>query len=103
VAVTLVEFLLARTLEDERRAEARLGRESGSDLAWGYSSARVLAECQARRAIIRLHYCTDIESTDTTWRDQCSVCDVSFPCDTLIALAQPFKDHPDFSSGWLKG
>lgn len=122
MAVTLVEFLLARVGEDEadaRRAAAaaygHLWVVTGMDNAVGvdYDPARVLAECQARRAIIELHELVPGEhkyrgrpAADPADTRVCHEHDGIYiaagPCETLRLLAQPFKDHPDFLSEWLQ-
>jgi hypothetical protein len=101
----LVEFLLARVAEDEKLAQAAMPgpwthldvdgfvrSKEHSTVLWeaeelhilAWDPVRVLAECQARRAII-------------DWVDKWGDDD-----EVLRLLVQPFKDHPDFSSGWLQ-
>jgi hypothetical protein len=59
-----------------------------------HDPARVLAECEARRRIVRLH------GNDWNPRGKCQVCDEVGPCDTLCALALPYVDHPDYDEAW---
>lgn len=68
-----------------------------------HDPARVLADVAAKRAILALHsgvivcdVCRDIspylaagDSGGAPW-----------PCDTILLLAQPFADHPDFDPAW---
>lgn len=78
------EFLLARILENDAGADPR-----------------VLAEGLALRAVIRLH---------RSEAEMCSLCTFDansytgerylYPCLTLIALARPYVDHPDFDQRW---
>jgi hypothetical protein len=121
--VTLVEFLLARVAEDEEEArrasmeganwrattkygsvwsddpeadpampvvydEGRPLTEQAAHIA-RWDPARVLAECRAWRAVIELHR---LHSPPY----------VRGSCPTLLALAQLFKDHPDFAPSWLQ-
>lgn len=83
-----------------------------------YNPARVLAEVAAKRVILDLHTLTvkkrdDVPSFDpiTGERNEdqfdvrCALCDwVSWNptsgCATLLVLAAPFCDHPDFDSSW---
>lgn len=67
--------------------------------------ARVLAEVEAKRALLDLHEPGETEYVDG---DVCMACDVQgeepfYPCKTLRLLARPFRDHPDFDSAWLEG
>ena len=106
----LVEFLLARVEEDEgvaRRTDAD-GGAWFDDLAWldsaldpggldpetprraisehvaRHSPDRVLAECEAKRRIIDLY-------TET----------MEWPLHLAVgALAQPYRDHPDWREEW---
>ncbi len=72
---------------------------------------RVLAEVQAKRAIIEAHPLT---AKVERWNRQppfpygCETCmendGVYYgggPCETLLALTLPFRDHPDFDPAWL--
>jgi hypothetical protein len=75
--VNLTEFLLARIAEDAARAE---------DL----ESRRSLADCEAKRRIVRMHQPPTICGWDC--RDG--------RCPTLRALALPYADHPDYREEW---
>lgn len=78
---------------------------------------RVLAECAAKRRIMESHPLTsDVVPVHTgpTPAVGCETChtvtassidDVDYvealgPCDTLLALALPYADHPDFHEEW---
>jgi hypothetical protein len=117
---TLVEFLLARVVVDEAAARtaqdvrATMGNAdgemwvvTGADTPVGvsYDPAQVLAECQARRAIIELHRygheCSGFYDNGGRINPSVGWASDPDPCDTLCLLAEPFKDHPDFSSEWL--
>jgi hypothetical protein len=130
--VTLVEFLLARTLEDEAVAhraavEGANWRAASHGSVWSedpeadpampvayaegrplaeqaehiarWDPARVLAECQVRRAIIE--HCRGVVAAagDPPGIDPADVPAVGH---VLGLLAQPFKDHPDFDAEWLQ-
>ena len=56
-----------------------------------HDPARVLAECKAKREIVRLH-ATDADCREARNRHG---------CETLIALVEVFSDHPDFRSEWV--
>jgi hypothetical protein len=59
-----------------------------------HDPVRVLAQCEAVRRVVALHDVGDhsCEGTDvTTW---------VAPCDTLLALAAIYADHPDFDPAW---
>ena len=48
---------------------------------------RVLAECEAKRRIVRRHTLCD----DTSFGE---------PCEDLRDLAVPYRDHPDYRQEW---
>lgn len=53
---------------------------------------RVLAECEAKRRIVRLH--PEILGI-------CQECaNEQYPCRTLGAVALPYADHPDYREEW---
>lgn len=98
--MTLAEFLEARIAEDEMAAYDRMGEREGD---------RTLAECAAKRAIIRRH------ATITVWPDGtggakyyygskkvCASCDerTQTPCPTIGILAAVYSDHPDYDKDW---
>jgi hypothetical protein len=106
--MTLTEFLLARIAEDEWVAgtasevisgPAQLGRHLWT---WGdgrleVTRARVLAECQAKRRIVEM-----MGSLVDYDRDKfivnASLEGVAH--DTLMQLALPYADHPDYREEW---
>jgi hypothetical protein len=131
--LTLTEFLLARIAEDEAVARHVLawckldvarrpedyppGYNPATD-SWAYAAdgdrgkpvfvvgpARVLAECETRRRIVKMH-------ADDGRR--CSSCYVethdlnqplwpqASPCLTLRALALPYSDHPHCREEWRR-
>lgn len=121
--LTLTEFLLARLDEDEAVAKmpsvtlmdwefddstepavVAIGwtiasevqpSEAGKHIA-RHDPARVLADVAAHRAVVALH--TGDEDPDCPpWGRRP---DGSEPCATLLALAQPHADHPDFRDEW---
>lgn len=152
--LTLAEFLLARIAEDEAvaqeiehgfdydlRAQEHRGAEErglewigGEQWADAYRlaipSARVLAECEAKRRIVDLHAGQDsivewFDAPDTGHSDVCPSCHpaepthwnppigkagvrpqgfvasyVLAPCLTLRMLALPYADHPEYDESW---
>jgi hypothetical protein len=115
--MTIVEFLLARIAEDEATAsrfkatwleagapEADLVNDFGTYPSSEYTEiglglGRWLAECQAKRAIVDMHRSERIpdydpgcssDSWDASTED----------CSELAALAEVYRDHPDFQKGW---
>lgn len=113
---TLTDFLLARIAEDEeiaRSAALPPWKHEGYAVAnhtlivetddvedaehiARWDPTRVLAECEAKRRIVELHR-SDIGA------DPCDAHDASLAsvdCDTLLALAQVYADHPDFDPAW---
>ena len=81
--MNIVEFLEARIAEDEERAGSgwsRLGNTRWETDNYGrdhLTPFAVLAECKAKRAIMK----------DAFW-------------DTLTALATVYADHPDYREEW---
>lgn len=76
-----------------------------SELAYMAGSghpARVLAECEAKRQIIELHQRCNVHDHPGDECDACQRCgDGSiWPCDTLLAVASVYADHPDFDPAW---
>jgi hypothetical protein len=98
----LVAFLRARLDEDEQAAR------DGDDACWHidycddegkryherFDPARVLREVEAKRRILDEH---------GSGSDSCDAHDASMrsiPCDTLLLLALPYADHPDYREEW---
>jgi hypothetical protein len=125
----LLEFLLARIAEDEQAAALSMVNDErmtaaagpledpgpvclleqtniGMEYVVGMRSARLLAECKAKRRIVEEH--PDINDGD------CGTCvhgqwgypahggalPERWPCPTLRFLALPYADHPDYEEGW---
>lgn len=127
VTPPIAEFLKARISEDEADARAaseeRLleismeGRRIIYDAGFMqmFTPTRVLAECAAKRSIIREHEPVNYTGLGIDSPNACSLCgclrvnmhdwkwkDDSFPCHTLKALAAIYKDHPDYRQEWAK-
>lgn len=109
--MNITEFLLARIAEDEDRAKMARGwqtgsRHEGQPLDWSihmdrWSPDRVLAECETKRRIVELHRAANGDGAC----DLCGGLDADllrgqWPCETLIALASVYADHPDFDPAW---
>ncbi len=107
----ITAFLLARITEDEAvahevlaqtegfQAEVATGSEAdvarcGDNLEVSYtiSSARVLAECEAKRRIVERHAPYDNIQVRRQTR--------TLARDTLLALALPYADHADYDERW---
>jgi hypothetical protein len=109
--MTLVEFLLARIAEDETGARvwARIAKHALPDEAEFYEGAptptRVLAECEAKRNLVR--YSTFMLQA---WDDKHAGRESSYPDMTrrerhtakviLEQLADVYADHPDYREEW---
>jgi hypothetical protein len=117
----LAAFLLARYAEEEKDAQVarkapRWVMESDLPDTWSptrdhiirYSPARVLADIAAKRRVVELHR----EVWHTHWADvretACATCTRgplesgdTWPCPTLLALAQPYAEHPDWREEWV--
>ena len=110
---SLTDFLLARIAEDEaavaRPPEVRSMGFYGASLVpvgghdWGHvaylSPARVLAECEAKRRIVGLHFAV----TPYSVCGECGEPDAypaPWPCSTLRALAAVYSAHPDCREEW---
>lgn len=110
--MSITEFLLARIAEDEDAAREWYGTGTVAnrrDDFW-------LAECAAKRRIVELHsiyrgprlLSVDSSASDyacelchaTSSIDSKSVIEALGPCDTLLALASVYADHPDFREEW---
>jgi len=109
---SLAEFLLARFAEDEERARAARGYQTGSRYEgqppdWQlhierWSPAMVLADLDAKRRIVELH------PSEDEWRDegeQGSEYCVENPAwttwtEVLKLLALPYADHLDYRQEW---
>lgn len=84
-------------LRDRQIAEAVFGARHIAR----HDPARVLAECEAKRAIAELHEdLLDEDQGGNLRSDGCYSCDAPWPCSTLRALALPYADHPDYDEDW---
>jgi hypothetical protein len=114
---TLTEFLLTRIAEDERAAKILLEHDRRPLLSVALTvnhPARFLAECEAKRRIIEAHPLTHdvvaVHSGETPGvacancaalgRSEKDIVEDLGPCDTLLALASIYSDHPDFDEAW---
>lgn len=103
----LTEFLLARIAEDEAVARAAIAERqrvrpdwpADTDVSAGdwpavamVGGERWLAECEAKRRIVA----RSAPLADMQVRRQTR----NLACDTLRALALPYRDHPDFDPAW---
>ena len=108
MTLTLPDFLLARIAEDEEVArdtltahelldwselgDPAMGMAGPTDGPSGYVSividpARVLAECAAKRRILRIWF-------------ESEFCERDVMNDVIDALALPYADHPDYREEW---
>ena len=109
--MTLADFLLARTADDEAVAEGAKRTSGPSWHAAGLQSpfdarmddhiarhdpARVLAECEAKRRIVEIH------GNGDAWCDYCAgyAEGMQDECHTGRLLALPYADHPDYREEW---
>lgn len=115
--MTITEFLLARIAEDEAAADRVEFRPYLGEGAPELLTARVLAECEAKRRIVESHpvyrgprlLAVDSSGADTACEmchatsriDEGAVIEALGPCDTLRALASVYADHPDLDPAWL--
>lgn len=93
--MTITEFLAARYDEAEAVADRILLDQGTGDL--DSLRAEVLADIAAKRAIVALHSAPD--GSDPS----CS--SIVYPesaedCETLLALLQPYAEHPDCDPAW---
>ena len=109
--MTLTEFLLARIAEDEHTVIGHLKDRDIPKHQWPWidtdgpmwddeyfalhiGAGRVLAECAAKRRIVALadSWKPDAPQREIGWNDAID--------QALVALAQPYADHPDFDPDW---
>lgn len=120
--MTLTEFLLARIAEDEASAKDCLAHpeamraydrevqdtyrqgwkaERASDLISRWHPARVLAECAAKRRIVEqfqmARFATELDIDEM---DDPANTDAEILLTTLVLLALPYADHPDYDETW---
>jgi hypothetical protein len=70
-----------------------------------HDPARVLAEVEAKRELLKLHRSVGRRSTGSGGGivEDCQICDhfpAQYPCATLRLLALPYVDHPDYRQEW---
>lgn len=123
----IVEFLRARLDEDEELARDAhyvgqvwvpeeeavvaadrdldpllfLDRKRDAQHAAHWSPERVLREVEAKRRIVGEH-----GGTPPYHVDPCDAHDATFatvPCETVLALASVYADHPDYDPDWAVG
>lgn len=103
--MTITEFLLARIAEDEAQANNVLVFRMIPGTGMPGNQAipdRVLAECEAKRAILTDHR----PIIELWWDEQCEVevcemCDEErWECSTVRALAAVYSTHPDCRKEW---
>jgi len=93
-APSITEFLLARIAEDDvAPSEPDEYIEGFCDLNDGthYSGDRIVAECAAKRAIVKLHRETEREGYVNA---------AAYLSDSLHALAAVYASHPDYRQEW---
>ena len=97
--MSITEFLLARIAEDEEQAHRSVGPTSEDwriVREWREGvAARVLAECQAKRAIVGMLAVGWPQADDRYtlgWQDAVTI--------TLRKLAATYSDHPDYRQEW---
>lgn len=102
----LVTFLRARLDEDAKAANDFEGAcwhadycDASPDFHTRFAPPRILAEVEAKREIVRLHW-----QRVSRW---CEVCDIPGDsqgrpegCTTVRLLALPYADHPDYRPEW---
>lgn len=117
--MTLTQFLLARYDEEASVAMdcevmvpmgyawRTISWMHGANRTHGrtWTPTRVLAECEGKRRIVKIHpvYSEDIgdgtqHDCPGTWVN--GIDDPDEPCPTLRLLALPYADHPDFNPAW---
>lgn len=100
---SLSGFLLARIAEEEAAAERAVILRTKSGLGWTgptpaeatmlvLSGHRLLAECAAKRVIVRLWE----ETEEGTYGDQ----GPTVAAEAAYALAAVYADHPDYRQEW---
>ncbi len=86
------------------------GKATYREFVGTWTPSRALAECDAKRRIVKLHSHTK----EIIWRDRsedfevCDVCGsgagnqgcIPWPCDTLRLLALPFQDREGYREEW---
>lgn len=99
---TLTEFLLARIAEDEARART-MTPVTADWATWG--PERMLVECEIKRRVVQEHPNLNAYLDPEHWvcarcQDRYSHDAHRWPCPTLLILALPYGDHPDYDKLW---
>ena len=90
--MTIEEFLLARIGEDEAVARMWYQDEGGGE--WEPLEGRVLAECAAKRQIIK--HCTEtLEDSSGGYTSGALLAER-----VLSAMASTYAEHPDYQQDW---
>ena len=114
--MTLTEFLLTRIAEDERlvaeypgltpgfppKWELGLYYEDGIAMTLTVSAARVRAECEAKRRIVKA-YPEEVDMipvSDGLGPVEYEVPGLRYVPDALRLLALPYAGHPDYDKDW---
>lgn len=104
---TLTDFLLARIAEDEARARRTLvlWHSNGGmlDLSRYVGPTQTMAECEAKRHIIELHYSWALEVARCPAPPFGPILEAKVVgAETFLrVLARVYKGHPDFDTRWL--
>ncbi|WP_300680729.1 DUF6221 family protein [Nocardioides sp.] len=113
--MTITEFLLARIAEDEATASNVSRFEIRDGIPGNYAiTARVLAECEAKRRIVDEHgeLVLAPDRGARAYTGECRTCAVNeeadydgapsvlLPCPTLRLLALPYAGHSDCREEW---
>lgn len=102
--MTITEFLLARIAEDEATAQLEIEDGYGSYIDSGWPATRVLAECEAKRAIVELWSDNDGDDmTRNAYGDHAMLelgGEKAMHWGVLRILAAMYADHPDYEEAW---
>lgn len=95
----LADFLLARITEDESAIaryvdRARMENQGALEPRW--TTSRLLAECDAKRRIVRTYQSHAVMS-DAASRERADELE-----HVLRFLALPYSDHPDYDESWRR-
>lgn len=102
----LTDFLLARIAEDEAVARTAAPDEYTPPNGYGYdargaarpvmSRSRVLAECEAKRALVEMHTAAAAEAIAKPAWGPIAITTRA----VLVELASVYADHPSFREEW---
>jgi len=97
-------IVIGNDLDDDEEPDptARVYIEPDADHMIRWDPPRVLAECEAKRRIVKIHTegLDDFDGSElySTGCDGCR--SVLWPCPTILALLLPYADHPDYREDW---